>query len=120
MEKVANKSEKPKRDAAPAKSAKIAAPKVRESPELEKIASSTKVYVGNLSWDTSDSDLETYFGRVGDVRTASVRKSKSGRSQGQGTVEFASPSDALDAIEKLNNTELDGRTITVRAYYEIA
>lgn len=54
------------------------------------------------------------------MRTASIRKSKSGRSQGQGTVEFASPSDALDAIEKLNNTELDGRTIAVRAYYEIA
>jgi hypothetical protein len=119
----ANKSEKPKREAAPAKSADVAntaAPKVRGGPAPGKVASPTKVYVNNLSWETSDSDLENHFGRVGEVRTASIRKSKSGRSQGQGTVEFASPSDALDAIEKLNNTELDGRTIAVRAYYEIA
>ncbi len=76
--------------------------------------------MNNVSWGTTDNDLEVYFGRVGEVKSATIRKSKSGRSQGQGTVEFVNASDAQDAIERLNNTELDGRQISVRAYYETA
>lgn len=102
--------------AAPASVPKAA--KVPGGPAPDKVASPTKVYVTNLSWETSDSDLETYFSRIGAVKSAVVKKSKSGRSFGQGIVEFASESDAAEAIDRLNNTELDGRGITIRPFYE--
>lgn len=94
------------------------AAKVPGGPAPDKIASPTKVFVTNLSWDTTDNDLETYFSRIGAVKSAIVKKSKSGRSFGQGIVEFVADSDTAEAIDRLNNTELDGRSITIRPFYE--
>jgi len=73
-----------------------------------------KLYVGNLSYDTTSDGLREAFQSVGQVSTADVVSDRySGRSRGFGFVEMASDADANKAIEQLNGSSLDGRTITV-------
>ena len=72
------------------------------------------VYVGNLSYGTSSGDLRELFEAFGEVTSANVISDRdSGSSKGFGFVEMADDSAAKAAIEKLNGTEVDGRTITV-------
>eukprot|EP00553_Chaetoceros_curvisetus_P008550 CAMPEP_0204615596 /NCGR_PEP_ID=MMETSP0717-20131115/3048_1 /ASSEMBLY_ACC=CAM_ASM_000666 /TAXON_ID=230516 /ORGANISM="Chaetoceros curvisetus" /LENGTH=343 /DNA_ID=CAMNT_0051628579 /DNA_START=491 /DNA_END=1522 /DNA_ORIENTATION=+ len=77
---------------------------------------SHKVYVGNLSYETSWQDLEDFMNEQirGSVRHADVMKGPDGRSKGYGIVEFASVKDAKEACRKLNDSEFMGRTIYVR------
>lgn len=77
-----------------------------------------KVFVTALSWDTTSEDLTNFFSSVGDVINAEVLMSRKGRSLGHAVVEFGEPEFALEAIERLNNQDLDGRTIIVREYYQ--
>ncbi|MBM3187441.1 MAG: RNA-binding protein [Chloroflexi bacterium] len=73
----------------------------------------TKLYVGNLSYDTTESQLEALFGQAGSViEVAIIQDRYSGRSKGFGFVEMDDAS-AADAIQRFNGTELDGRTIKV-------
>ena len=73
-----------------------------------------KLYVGNLSYSTSDSGLESLFGTVGTVLSASVVMDReTGRSKGFGFVEMADQAAAQAAIDQLNGKELDGRAIKV-------
>lgn len=73
---------------------------------------SKNLYVGNLSFDTTADDLRTAFEQYGTVASASVISDRdTGRSRGFGFVEMADGGDA--AIEALNGTELQGRTLTV-------
>lgn len=73
-----------------------------------------KIYVGNLSYETSDADLEQAFGPFGHVAEARVVVDKyTGRSRGFGFVEMANDAEARNAIAKLNDTDLQGRTIRV-------
>jgi len=73
-----------------------------------------KLYVGGLSFDTSDSSLENLFAQVGTVDSARVIIDRdSGRSKGFGFVEMSNDSDASRAINELNGTAFEGRTITV-------
>lgn len=73
-----------------------------------------KLYVGSLSYDTTDESLRNAFSQAGTVESASVLMDKmSGRSRGFGFVEMASDEDAQKAIEMWNGKELDGRTIIV-------
>ncbi|MGI6368904.1 MAG: RNA recognition motif domain-containing protein [Anaerolineae bacterium] len=73
-----------------------------------------KLYVGNLSYDTTSEGLRAAFAAIGDVATADVISDRySGRSRGFGFVEMVNDADANAAIEQLNGTALDGRTITV-------
>jgi RNA recognition motif-containing protein len=73
-----------------------------------------RLFVGGLSWNTSDGDLRQAFETYGTVDDAKVITDReSGRSRGFGFVTFADAEDASDAIEKMNGTELDGRTINV-------
>jgi len=75
---------------------------------------SNKVFVGSLSWDTTDESLKEFFSQVGTVEEAVVIRDKmSGRSKGFGFVTFATEEEAREAIEKLNDAELDGRQIKV-------
>jgi len=74
----------------------------------------TRVYVGNLSWQTSWQDLKDFFRSSGTVVYADVMKRSDGKSQGCGIVEFSSNEEALDAITNLNDAELDGRMIFIR------
>jgi len=72
------------------------------------------VYVGNLSYEVAWQDLKDHMRTVGDVVYAEVMTMHDGRSKGCGIVEFSTPDGAREAIEKLNDTDLKGRTIFVR------
>ena len=74
----------------------------------------SKLYVGNLSFDTSSTDLERIFAPHGTVDSAQVISDRdSGRSKGFGFVQMGSDQEAQSAIDALNGKEQDGRTITV-------
>ena len=73
-----------------------------------------KLYVGNLSYETTDSDLQTLFGPHGTVQSAQVIMDRdTGRSKGFGFVEMGSSSEAQAAIAALNGKDVSGRALTV-------
>ena len=75
---------------------------------------SMKLYVGNLSFQTSSYELEELFGSIGTVESASVVEDReTGRSRGFGFVEMASKEDGEKAIEEFNGKEVNGREIKV-------
>jgi RNA recognition motif-containing protein len=72
------------------------------------------IYIGNLSPDVNDADLETAFKEYGKVTSAKVIKDMfSQESKGFGFVEMPGKNEAASAIEKLNTTELKGKRIIV-------
>ncbi|MDP9496017.1 MAG: RNA-binding protein [Actinomycetota bacterium] len=74
----------------------------------------TNIYVGNLTFNTSSSDLENLFSAHGSVSKAQVVTDRdTGRSRGFGFVEMDSADDAAKAIEALNGKDVDGRQLTV-------
>lgn len=73
-----------------------------------------KIYVGNLSYDATDSELNAVFSEFGEVSSANVIKNQhSGRSRGYGFVEMPNDSEANEAIKALNDSPLQGRNIRV-------
>jgi len=73
---------------------------------------SSKVFVGGLSWNTDDAALQEAFSKYGDIESCRVVTDRStGKSKGFGFVAFNSEDAANEAIQALNGTELDGRTI---------
>lgn len=84
------------------------------SPSLKEVFVGNKLYVGNLSYNTSDQTLADLFAQVGQVESAKVIIDReTGRSKGFGFVEMSSEGEALDAIEKFNGVEQDGRALKV-------
>ena len=74
----------------------------------------TKLYVGNLAYGVSDTDLEAMFTPHGTVQSAQVIMDRdTGRSKGFGFVEMGSSSEATAAINALNGKEVEGRKLTV-------
>jgi len=75
---------------------------------------SAKVYVGNLSWNTTDDTLREAFSPYGNVLDSIVMRDRdTGRSRGFGFVTYGSQSEADAAINSLHDQELDGRRIKV-------
>lgn len=73
-----------------------------------------KLYVGGLSYSTTDDTLRDAFAQVGAVESATILTDKmTGRSRGFGFVEMTSDDEAAAAIEMWNGKELDGRRLTV-------
>lgn len=73
-----------------------------------------KLYIGGISYNTTEEGLKKYFMSAGNVESATIITDKfSGRSKGFGFVEMATDEEAQKAIETLNGTELDGRSISV-------
>jgi RNA recognition motif-containing protein len=73
-----------------------------------------KLYCGNLSYNTTNSDLEQMFAEFGQVKSAEVIMDRdTGRSKGFGFVEMNSDAEAAAAINALNMKEHDGRSLTV-------
>jgi RNA recognition motif-containing protein len=73
-----------------------------------------KLYVGNLSFQTSDDDLRELFAQAGTVETANVVQDRdTGRSRGFGFVEMASKEEGEAAIQQFNGKEFNGRSLTV-------
>src|SRR2546421_8849222 len=74
----------------------------------------TKLYVGNLSFQTTSEDLKEHFAQAGNVESASVVEDRmTGRSRGFGFVEMATAEEAAAAIEQFNGKEFSGRNLTV-------
>lgn len=75
---------------------------------------SRKLYVGNLSYNTTEADLETLFSQSGTVESVRVmRDMATGRARGFGFVEMASEEEAQAAINATNGQEFGGRALTV-------
>jgi len=73
-----------------------------------------KLYIGNLSWNTSQEELQATFGQYGTVTDAVVMKDKfTGRSRGFGFVTMSSASEGQAAIDGLHGKPLGGRNLTV-------
>ena len=73
-----------------------------------------KLYVGNLSYNVDNTQLEEMFAKYGSVRSAEVIQDRdTGRSKGFGFVEMGDDNAAREATEGLNGRDLDGRSLTV-------
>jgi len=78
-----------------------------------------KLFVGGLSWDTTDEGLRQAFASYGEITEAKVITDRvTGRSRGFGFVTFAQDEDAKSAISKMDGTSLDGKTIKVNEAQE--
>ena len=72
------------------------------------------IYVGNISWDTTDVSLQSAFEQYGQVTSARIVMDRdTGRSRGFGFVEMPNDDEARAAIDALNGAELDGRNLRV-------
>ena len=75
---------------------------------------SKRLFVGGLSWDTNDQGLQAAFAKHGEVTDAKVITDRdTDRSRGFGFVTFVNADDADRAIDAMNGTELDGRSLNV-------
>ena len=73
-----------------------------------------KLFVGNISWDATDKDLEELFAQFGEVQSANIVMDRAtGRSRGFGFVEMATDEEAQAAIEGLDGKDFMGRPINV-------
>lgn len=72
------------------------------------------IYVGNLSFDATEADVENAFGEYGDVQSVNIIKDRdTGRSRGFAFVEMRDNQAGQDAIEGLNEQQIAGRNVTV-------
>ena len=75
---------------------------------------SSKLFVGNLSFNTTENDLQDAFAAHGTVTETNLMMDRvSGRPRGFGFVTMSSPEEAQKAIAALNGAQLDGRALTV-------
>ena len=75
---------------------------------------STKLYVGNLAFETTSQELQNLFAQAGTVQSASVVEDRdTGRSRGFAFIEMSTPEEATSAIEQFNGKEVGGRALKV-------
>ncbi len=75
---------------------------------------SNKLYIGNLSFNTTEDELKDYFGQAGQVASCSIIMDKfTQRSRGFGFVEMGTPEEAQKAIEEFDGKDFDGRSLRV-------
>jgi len=73
-----------------------------------------RLFIGNLSFKTTEGELETLFAESGSVSSVTIIMDRfSGRSRGFGFIEMGSEEEAQAAIERLNGYEFEGRALTV-------
>jgi cold-inducible RNA-binding protein len=73
-----------------------------------------RLFVGNLSYQTMEKDLEEYFSQAGVVTSVNLMLDKvTGKSRGFAFVEFASAEEAAKAVEQFHNKEFQGRALTI-------
>ena len=74
----------------------------------------TRLFVGNLSYQTMENDLQDYFAQAGAVNSVNLMMDKmTGKSRGFAFIEFADANEANKAIEQFHNKEFQGRALTV-------
>src|SRR5436305_6072521 len=83
-------------------------------PSLRSLILSKKLYVGNLTYNVNETELETLFSQFGTVQSAQIIVDRdTNRSKGFGFVEMGSDAEAQAAIQGLNGRDHDGRNLTV-------
>src|SRR6185369_5332829 len=83
-------------------------------PKGKGMSMSTKLYVGNLAFQTTSQELQQLFGQAGTVQSASVVEDRdTGRSRGFAFVEMSSEEEATSAISQFNGKDLGGRALKV-------
>lgn len=76
--------------------------------------SQSRLFVGNLSYQTGENDLQDYFAQVGAIKSVNLMMDKvTGKSRGFAFVEFNTAEEAQKAIEQFHNKDFQGRAITV-------
>lgn len=76
--------------------------------------SESRLFVGNLSYQTMENDLQDYFSQAGVVNSVNLMMDKfTGKSRGFAFIEFSSPAEANKAVEMFHNKEFQGRQLTV-------
>lgn len=83
-----------------------ALPGAARAPSIE---TGTKIYVSNLDYGVSNEDIKDLFSKVGDLKRYTVHFDRSGRSKGTAEVVFSQRADALAAVKRYNNVQLDGK-----------
>src|SRR6058998_4225032 len=74
----------------------------------------SRLFVGNLSYQTMENDLQEYFSQAGVVTSVNLMLDKmTGKSRGFAFVEFSTPEEANKAVEQFHNKEFQGRALTV-------
>jgi RNA recognition motif-containing protein len=79
-----------------------------------KYTGDSKLYVGNISFESSEADLVALFAEVGQVGSVALVRDEQGRNRGFGFVTMRTKEDGEAAMEKLNGMELNGRNLAVR------
>ena len=73
-----------------------------------------KLFVGGISWNTTEDGLKEYFSQIGEVEEVKIITDRmTGKSKGFGFVTYKNEEDAMKAIETLDGKELDGRSLKV-------
>ena len=76
---------------------------------------SKKLYVGNLSWNTSEEALERAFAQFDNIEEVKVITDRdTGRSRGFGFITFSDANSAMEAMQAMDQKEIDGRRVTVK------
>ncbi|XP_052185797.1 THO complex subunit 4A-like isoform X1 [Diospyros lotus] len=86
---------------------------VQASGRTSSIETETKLYISNLDYGVSNEDIKELFSEVGDLKRYSIHYDRSGRSKGTAEVVFSRRQDALSAVKRYNNVQLDGKPMKI-------
>nr|XP_051200604.1 THO complex subunit 4B-like [Lolium perenne] len=73
----------------------------------------TKLYISNLDYNISNEDIKDLFSEMGEIKCYSINYDKSGRSKGTAEEVFSTKAEALAALKKYNNVQLDGKPMKI-------